>query len=387
MHLLPDGGKEYPRNLCRVIDMMNEQCQAQGKIVEERMKLCRNEADLETRALNEERRSYERGLCERKRLRDWEKLETLKLNAKEKQMMMQHRCKNRNNKRRKRGEVKKLLVRPIKFSKGGNTRQKNACKDEECPLCKGEKKDEQSTTVLIPRIYIINDEYLLKAENEGTGGKSVNRSQRDASTAERLKVEEDRLLVLKNTKHSLEFIKKYNSGMITNAWGEMNKDRRGRKSDGRAKKAKAKGEGVDGNDEGNGSEDDGIIEIIDPVGSNDGKSFVNLYGGIRSGVASRTRARLVPEKTNISAAASKKKNKVILQYPFQFDADEAELAEAASGLEELGGDKLQMDELPRKKGKTSSSRTQNTTIRQDDMDLLVHGKSLNDALVDFWMYW
>jgi hypothetical protein len=67
--------------------------------------------------------------------------------------------------------------------------------------------------------------------NEATrGSKRSNQSRRDASTAKRVKTEEDKLLMLKDIKHGLEFIKNYNSGLIINAWGETKKDNRGRRS-------------------------------------------------------------------------------------------------------------------------------------------------------------
>lgn len=95
---------------------------------------------------------------------------------------------------------------------------------------------QQSTKLLNPSFRIINDDFFAQGgatadlKDDGTdasGSKRVNQSRRDASTAKRLKTEEGKLWMLKNTKHSLEFIKKYNNGMISNAWGEVRKDNRG----------------------------------------------------------------------------------------------------------------------------------------------------------------
>jgi len=77
------------------------------------------------------------------------------------------------------------------------------------------------------------------------------------------------------------------------------------------------------------------------------------------------------------------------------------LAEAASGLKELGGDPLGIDLLDEEmddqstvggdstddKGNASPSRTHYVSIRQDDKDRLCPGQFLNDSLVDFWMRW
>ena len=98
----------------------------------------------------------------------------------------------------------------------------------------------QSTKVLNPSCHVIDDSYFSEVRGamhevkddgkEATrGSKRSNQSRRDASTAKRVKMEEDKLLTLKNTKHCLEFIKKYNEGMIINAWGEPRKDNRGRR--------------------------------------------------------------------------------------------------------------------------------------------------------------
>ena len=98
---------------------------------------------------------------------------------------------------------------------------------------------QQSTRVLNPAFRIINDDFFFQAESthdlhdngkDVSGSKRANQSRRDASTAKRLKTEEEKLWILQNTKHSLEFIKKYNKGLIKNAWGKAKKDSRGRKS-------------------------------------------------------------------------------------------------------------------------------------------------------------
>merc|ERR1712087_342517 len=98
---------------------INEQCQAQEEIVEvaqeQRMKLCRNEAESETRALNEERLSYSRGVRERMRLADGERIEKQKFTEKAEHMMMQYQYDNRNKRRNQEDiEVEKLLGRPIR---------------------------------------------------------------------------------------------------------------------------------------------------------------------------------------------------------------------------------------------------------------------------------
>ena len=106
-----------------------------------------------------------------------------------------------------------------------------------------------------------------------------------------------------------------------------------------------------------------------------------------------------------SGGSKKKKdseNKLLVVYPF--GVDEAFLSQAASGLKELGGDLLGIDDMDDTKppadaamqgvqsdvendGKGKSTRTHYVTIRDDDVERLCPGQFLNDTLVNFWMRW
>lgn len=261
--LLTDGRKDYPRDLPRVIDMIDEQCQAQEEAVnvalEQRMKQCKSEAEAETRAFDEERVLYQRGLRERARFADAERIEKHRYTERAEEIMIRHEYENRNRgKNQEDVEVEKLCTRPVKFgteSQRHHTRHGTACKDEQCQFCMKEKGYlhhllldseigefkmdaptsechlfQKSTKVLNPTFRMINDDYLMEADAESDIKEKVNQSRRDATTSKRLKTEEEKLLVLRNTKHSLEFIQRYNDGMIKNAWGDVKKDGRGRRS-------------------------------------------------------------------------------------------------------------------------------------------------------------
>lgn len=273
VHLLPDGKKQYPRGLCNVIEMIDEQCRSQEEILEvareQRIKLCRDEVELEIKAFSEERLVFQRGLRERNRLADCERIEKQQFIDDLEQKMIFYEYKNRNKGRKKEEiELRKLFTRPIVFSnevQRQSTRQDKFCNDDQCLFCnkgKGfhhclllENEIEkfnmdaspndtpiiaQSTYVLKPSVTVIDDSFF--AENDETipikgDGKNANgdskrssKSRQDATTAKRVRAEEDKLLSLRNIKYSLEFIKKYNNGMIVNAWGEAKKDGRGRKS-------------------------------------------------------------------------------------------------------------------------------------------------------------
>ena len=274
VHLLPDGKKQYPRGLCNVIEMIDEQCRAQEEILEvareQRIKLCKDEVELENKAFSEERLVFQRGLRERNRLADCERIEKQQFTDDLEQKMIFYEYKNRNKGRNKEEiELRKLYTRPIVFSnevQRQSTRQDKFCNDDQCLFCnkgKGfhhclllENEIEkfnmdaspndtpiiaQSTYVLKPSVTVVDDSFF--AENNETipinkgDGKNTNeeskrssKSRQDATTAKRVRAEEDKLLSLRNIKYSLEFVKKYNNGMIMNAWGEAKKDGRGRKS-------------------------------------------------------------------------------------------------------------------------------------------------------------
>ena len=274
VQLLPDGRKEYPRDISRVIEMIDEHCQKQEDVVgvarEQRIKLCKNEVDQEIKALDEERLSYQRGLRERSRMADKERIEKHKFAERLEQQTMLYQYENRNRRRNQEDvEVDKLCSRPIRFSKETSrqsSREGNACTDEQCQFCQKDKGYlhhllldseisefemdapatespvfQQSTKLLNPSFRIIDNSYFSEDEGADDGGKDdaaneanigskrVNKSRRDASTAKRLKAEEERLWMLQNTKHSLGFIEKYNEGMILNAWGDKRIDNRGRR--------------------------------------------------------------------------------------------------------------------------------------------------------------
>ena len=96
-------------------------------------------------------------------------------------------------------------------------------------------------------------------------------------------------------------------------------------------------------------------------------------------------------------------SKLLLEYPFHMDG--RVLADAASGLKELGGDLLGVEGGTRdarmnaegtdpSEGDVNNIDSRNSTqinnlvtIRQDDKDRLRPGECLNDNLIDLWMRW
>jgi hypothetical protein len=265
--LLPDSRKDYPRELSNVLDLVSEQCDKQENItnaaLEQRLKLCKNEADMEAKAWDEDRLAYQRGIRERTRLADAERIEKEKFNENSRLMLMQYEYENRNKRRTQEDiEVEKLCSKPIIFGRGKErhlSHKKEACKNEQCQLCKKDSMylqsvlldDEMSqfdtsappsetpalatSKVLNPSFQEIDEHYLMETEQESAakssgdhldGSKRVNQSRRDAATAKRLRTEEEKLYKMKKMKHSLEFIRRYNDGLLKNAWGEPQRKRR-----------------------------------------------------------------------------------------------------------------------------------------------------------------
>ena len=114
------------------------------------------------------------------------------------------------------------------------------------------------------------------------------------------------------------------------------------------------------------------------------------------------RKRRMSESKESKNKKKDSENKLLVVYPF--GVDEAILSEAASGLKELGGDLLGIDDMDDTKPpaasamqgvksdveddvKGKSSRTHYIIIRDDDVKRLCPGQFLNDTLVDFWMRW
>jgi len=262
--LLPDTKKIYPRCLSKVIEMVDEKCREQAEMTEvardQRFKLCKDAAELDLRLQDEERLTYQRGVRERTRLADAERIEKQKFTEEAQQMIMRYEYENRNRKRNKTEiEFDKLCSRPIFFSRTKNRKTSHAgnkCRNADCQFCKEDnsflaqillKKEldnfnqdgnsidspvfTHSTTVLNPSYQeISSDEYFIEAERKsesadasalgGNLAPTIKGSRRDVTTAKRLRIEEEKLRKMNDTKHSLEFIEKYNKGLIKCAWGE-----------------------------------------------------------------------------------------------------------------------------------------------------------------------
>ena len=91
-----------------------------------------------------------------------------------------------------------------------------------------------------------------------------------------------------------------------------------------------------------------------------------------------------------------KENSALVVYPFGID--EAVLSEAASGLNELGGDSLGVEVVDnvtnqpadvemRDIDNDGDNDTSDLTIKNEDIERLCPGQFLNDTLVDFFMRW
>lgn len=246
--LLPDCKKDYPREVSSIVDLVEEQCRAQEGIIaialDQRQKLCKAEAEMEAKLLDDDRLAYQRGIRERTRYADAERIEKQRYTEKQKMMLIQYEYENRNRKRtRDEIEADRLCSKPVIFSsiKGRHLPgEKTVCQYDQCELCKDSsfylqsvmldsemslmKRDDPSsqsllpqTTVLQPSFHAITKSYFAEAEerlDEIDGAKS----RRDIATSKRLRYEENKLFKMRSDQRCLEFIDKYNEGLIRNAW-------------------------------------------------------------------------------------------------------------------------------------------------------------------------
>jgi hypothetical protein len=260
--LLPDCKKDYPREISNIIDLVEDQCKAQEDVIatalEQRVKLCKAEAEMDAKAWDDDRLAYQRGIRERTRYADAERIEKQRFTESQKLVLMQYEYENRNRKRtRNEIEIEKLCSKPILFS-GGKGRslplEKHACKYDECELCKEDSTYLQAVmldkemaalrtsqppssqnlpppvSVLNPSFQVITGDYFdntdFEDETEAAkangvkyeGARKANLSRRDIATSKRLKIEEDRLFEMKNKQYSLQFVNVYNEGLIRDAW-------------------------------------------------------------------------------------------------------------------------------------------------------------------------
>ena len=231
-----------------LVQLIDGQCLKQEAIAEEvrhqRRKQCKAETESDIKTFDEERLAYQRGIRDRRQLADQETLE--KQRYSEFWLYRQHRGQKRS---RDNVEIEQVCTRPIKFSRSNHSRipqGKKLCDEPDCVFCQKDKSylrhvlldDEmecfevgestfraptirKGAPILSPYFHDVTDEFLDLAEAEEA--EASTQSRRALSTARRVKTEEEKLWSLTKTKHSLEFIEKYNKGLIRNAWQGVNK--------------------------------------------------------------------------------------------------------------------------------------------------------------------
>lgn len=248
--LLRDCKKDYPRGIPNILDLVEEQCKAQEEVIktayEQRIKVCKLEAEADAKLLDDDRLAYQRGIRERSRHADAERIEKQKFTESQQLMVMQYEYQNRNRKRTKDEiEVDKLCSKPIVFSGATGRhypREKNACNNDQCELCKDDslylrsimldneiesaKKDDPSSQSLLPKAHVlqpffkeVSKNYLSQAEEDyESKEEKVKQNRRDVATSKRVQVEEDKLFKMRSNQRDLEFVARYNMGLIQDAW-------------------------------------------------------------------------------------------------------------------------------------------------------------------------
>lgn len=255
--LLPGGGKEYPRELPRVIDFIEAQCKNQEETTEKSRRdwsdIFKDESEAEVKAQNEERLLYGRGIRNRSGLADQERLEKLRYAEKEDELRIQYEYEGRTRRSTEDIETSKLCSRCIIFSDNNETHfgeKAGVCLNHGCQLCKHDNVHRQqllleneinewklsdptamspliqtTVTVLSPDVRVIDVISFVKAAAGEEEKSKVDSGDKEVESAKLMFLEESKLEKLNSTRRALEFIKSYNEGFVTNAWARVRKDK------------------------------------------------------------------------------------------------------------------------------------------------------------------
>ena len=123
------------------------------------------------------------------------------------------------------------LQEGCQFCKRDSAYRYNVLLDDEIDQCKIGAPSTDSplirmtSTVLNPGVRLIGHDELKNFDNDAT-----RKFQDEDDTITSLQKEEEKLAKVKNTKHRLEFINKYNNGLVKVAWEGIRKDSWNRKS-------------------------------------------------------------------------------------------------------------------------------------------------------------
>lgn len=257
VQLLPGRGKEYPRELLRVIEFIEAQCKNQEEKTEKSRRdwadLFKDESEAARKANEEERLLYDRGIRNRLSLADQERLEKIRYEERADELRIRYEYANPNPNMED-IEIAKLCSRRIVFSDNEDTHfdvKAGVCLNHGCQLCNFDGVHRQQlpenetnecnltdttsrspsiqTTVPIlnPAIHVIDVVSFAKAE--AAEEEEVDICDKEVESTKRKILEEFKLEKLQNSRHSLEFIKNYNYGYVSNAWAGVRKDKRTRK--------------------------------------------------------------------------------------------------------------------------------------------------------------
>ena len=257
VQLLPGGGKEYPRELLRVIDFIEAQCKNQEEKTEKSRHdwsdLCKDESEAARKAYDEERLLYDRGIRNRVSLADQERLEKIRYEERADELRIRYEYANPNPNMED-IEIAKLCSRRIVFSDNEETHfdvKAGVCLSRGCQLCNFDGVHQQqllenetheckltdptsrspsiqtTVTILSPAIHAIDVISFAKAKSAEE--EKVDICDKVVESTKHKILEEFKLEELQNSRHALEFIKNYNSGYVTNAWAGVLKYKRTRK--------------------------------------------------------------------------------------------------------------------------------------------------------------
>ena len=148
---------------------------------------------------------------------DKERLEKLRYSEKEDEMMIRNEHGGGSKRKRVEEEHKKLCSKRIVFSKDNKLNKTvGCCTEDDCEFCKEYKSESDGQKAMSTTELLLCPSFRLLEEDNILNAKNTNKERLDPlqnAAIERLRGEEDKLGKLKNTKHRLEFINKYNEGI------------------------------------------------------------------------------------------------------------------------------------------------------------------------------
>ena len=151
------------------------------------------------------------------RMADKERLEKLRFSENADEMMIRSEHGGGSKRKRVEEEHKKLCSKSIVFSDNNKMNKTvGTCTEDDCEFCNEYKSEIDGQKAMSTTELLLCPSFRLLEENNVLNAKNTDKERLDPlqnAAIERLRGEEDKLMIIKNTQHRLEFINKYNEGI------------------------------------------------------------------------------------------------------------------------------------------------------------------------------